>query len=276
MFFISPAEAQTFPPCCTEAGTPPADGDPEQDRPPFLVPAEVRRPEERALEATAEAPIPVEVPLVDAIGVPLEERPGVSEPEFVPARLRIVEPPPVPVDAVVPAAPLGAIIGPPCCQLLSEPHPPDAREPEQAPLVPIGAEVRKRDERALETAAEAPLPVETPLVDAVGIPLEERPGVSEPEFVPARASDRPARQRAIRANDQLILAVLAILLAIGFGLSRCRRRPPLELEPIADPVSRPPLPDALTRLLAAPAPLEPVTPKADRAAPAREVEPEPA
>ena len=253
--------------------TPPADGDPEQDLPRFLVPAEIRRHEERALEAAAEAPIPVEFPLVDAIGIPLEERPGVSEPAFVPAPVWIVDQPSVPVDAVVPGVPLGPIPGPPCCQDLTEMHPPDAREPEEPPPVLVGAKVKSRDERALEAAAEAPIPAEVPLVEVIGIPLEERPGVSKPEIVPASTGDRPAWLSVMKANAELIIALFVMLLAIGFLLSR-RRRPRRELEAAPVPARRPPLPYELLRPLTMPVPLfEPVTAPPVEAVPARELEP---
>ena len=268
LFFISPAQAvDILPPCCGAQGqtrppkSHPPDRHPEEETPRFLVPAEVRSPDERALEAAAEALIPVEVPLVNAIGVPLEERPGVSEPAYLSKRARIVEPPPLRVDA--------DIEGLSCCQTEGETHPPD-RHPEEATPILVPAKIRDRDGRALEAAAEVPIPAEVPLVDAIGIPLEERPGVSEPEFVPASANGRPAWLPGMQINAQLIIALFVILLAITFVLSR-QRRPRPEQEAVPD---RPPLPEELSRLVAAPVPpFEPFRASAVKAAPARELEP---
>ena len=196
------------------------------------------------------------------------------EPLREPERARIVEPPSLRVDADAGPMPDGPISGPPCCRVEGETHPPDSRHPEDAPPVLVGAEVRSPDERALEAAAEVPIPAQAPRVNAIGIPLEERPGVSEPVSVPVSAVDRPAFVvpgrwlRTIRANAEISIALFAILLAIGFWLFRRRhRRPRLEPKPLAVPGYRPPLPEALLRLL------KPVTEPADKAAPEREHEP---
>lgn len=281
LLFISPAEAAILPACCvTEGETHPGDPPHPENPSPFFAGAKVRNPEERALEATAEAPIPVEAPLADAIGIPVEEPTEAVEPVREPERVRIVEPPPLRVDADARPMPDGLIYGPPCCQVEGETHPPDPRDPEDTPPFLVGAKVRSGDERALKAAGEVQIPAQAPRVDAIGIPLEERPGVSEPAHVPVSAGNRPAFVapgrwlRAMQANAELITALFVILLAIGFWLLRRRRWPRLEPEPFAVPVTRPPLPETLLASNAAPATLfEPVTAPAVKAAPERELEP---
>jgi hypothetical protein len=238
--------------------------------PPSLVPAEVKRPAERALEATTEAPVSTEAPLVNAIGVPLDAERGVSEPE----RVRIVEPPLVGADPSRPRVPdVESPFTVPCCGATPEhPH----LDP---PHLLTGVKAISRDESALEASAQAATPVETPPVNAIGIPLEERPGVSDPVYVPVRASQLPApdvlspcctvsrrrdnpapvtvdapwrRLDAHRANAKVIVTVLVLLLAIGFWLSRRRRKPRLEQEPF--PKRRPLQPDELPRPDVAPLP----------------------
>jgi hypothetical protein len=91
LLFTGPAAAvDVVSACCVLAPgeSHPPDRHPKEEKlPRSLVPAEVTRPNERALEASAEAPIEREWPLVKAIGVPLDADRGVSE------RVRIVEPP---------------------------------------------------------------------------------------------------------------------------------------------------------------------------------------
>ena len=280
LLFISPVEAaDILAPCCVIPGeTNPGDPPHLENPSPILVPHEVTRPDERALEATAEAPIPVEVPLADAIGFPLERPPEAAVPVPEPVRARIVEPPPMPVDPGGPTAPAGLIFLPPCCQVAGETHPPDY-DPEDTSPILVGAEVRRGYDRALEAAAEVAIPAQAPRVDAIGIPLGERPGVSEPAHVTFSSGNRPALVapapwlRAMQASADLIIALFVILLAIGFGpLGRRGRR--LKLEPLTVPAFRPPLPDALLAPGPAPVPLfEPVMTPAIKAAPQRELEP---
>jgi hypothetical protein len=66
-------------------------------------------------------------------------------------------------------------------------HLPD-HHPEESPTF-VSAKVKNREkEKLLALAAELPIPNEAPRIDAIGIPLEERPGVSEPAHVPAGVS----------------------------------------------------------------------------------------
>lgn len=273
LLLISPAEAQVIGPCCVGDGKmkPP---DPRHPQPIF-VPAEVKRADERTLEATAEAPTTVEVPLADAIGVPLNELPELPRP----VRER------VPIIAEEGSGPIvgvddhgsGSISLPGCCRV-------EAIEPEDPPKILVGAKVQNPDERALEAAAEAKFEKAIQVINAIGIPLypvdEDRRGVSEPEREPAIAGKGPTfdkmpdccvttpdRERqspvtvdapwswldALRANAEVIVLVLVIVVAIGFALPRRRQRKPLlELEPFPWPR---PLPDELPQPDAAPVPL---------------------
>jgi hypothetical protein len=270
VIFPSSSEAQTVGPCCAGEGeTHPPD---PHNRGPIFVPAEVARRDERALEATAEAPITADVPLVDVIGVPLEEeRRGVSEPARVSVPILAVPPPLPQTEELNPN-------GPPCCQAEGETHPPD-RDPEETPPVLMAANVKSPDERALKAAAEVQIQTATQLLTAIGIPLDAERGVSEPAHVPAIAGQRAAldnmpdccttardraRQpaaevdapwawlRAMQTNAEVIVAALIFLLAIGFLLrARRRRRPQLELEPLP---SWRPLPGELPQPDAVPVP----------------------
>ncbi|MEA2885152.1 MAG: hypothetical protein QOH32_4408 [Bradyrhizobium sp.] len=265
LFFASPATAGFAPPCCQRAGETHSP-DPHRQDGQFLTPAEVRRLAERALETSAEAPLERETPLLNAIGIPLdfvgEERRGVSEPE-------IVEPSASRTDPNGPRAPVDLIPTPPCCQIVGELHEPDPRNSEDTP-VPVGARVKSREDRALETAVELPIPAQEPRVEAIGLPLDAERGVSEPAHrtvevgdhhidlpgcCTTRREDRPpvtagapwTSLRALKADAEVALPVVLLLLAaIGFWFAIRRRRPQLELEPL--PTARPtpdelPLPD---------------------------------
>lgn len=234
--FTSPVEAAILPSCCVaEGGSRPDDRDPEEE-PPLLVGAKVRSPEERDLEASAEAPITADAPTVNAIGIPLypveEDRRGVSEPERVT----------VPILAATPSLPQGEdldIETTPCCQ--------PAIEREDPPKVPVGAKVTNPDERALQTAAEAQIEKATQLVKAIGIPLypldEDRRGISEPRRTPAEDADEtPATADglgrwldAVRANAEAILLALLLAVAISFAISARRRRSRSDREPFPWP-----------------------------------------
>lgn len=263
LFFASPAEAAIGPPCCQpEAETHPPD--PHREPGPIFVAAKVQRPEERALEATAEAPVTADAPLVDAIGIPLEpvgeERRGVSEPAVVPVPMLASELQALQEDI--------GVNGPPCCQVEAEEAHPDPKTP--APIL-VSAKVRNREERALEAAAEAQIQTAIQLVNAIGIPLDAERGVSEPAHVPVVAAKPPpfddlsgcctvpeadnpddrapitvdapwAWLRAMRAKAEIV--VLALLLVLANGLLRRwpRRRVLLEDQPA--PPTRP-LPDEL-------------------------------
>ncbi|MEA3000844.1 MAG: hypothetical protein QOK17_2677 [Sphingomonadales bacterium] len=272
LFFISPAAAFDFaPPCCQRAGETHSP-DPHRQEGQFLTPAEVRRLAERALEASAEAPVERETPLLNAIGIPLDffgdERRGVSEPE-------IVEPSASRTDPNGPRAPADLISTPPCCQVPGELHDPDPRNSEDTP-VPIGARVKSREDRALEAAVELPIPAQEPRVEAIGLPLDAERGVSEPTHrtvevgdhhidlpgcCTTRREDRPpvtvdapwASLRNLKADAEVGVPVILLLLAaIGFWFAIRRRRPRLELEPL--PVTRP-MPDELPLPDMAPVPI---------------------
>jgi len=274
LVFSGPAVAAVLPPCCV------SDDDGRRKTPP-LVGARVRSPDERALEATAEAPITADVPVVNAIGIPLypleEDRRGVSEPERVPA--------------IAEAEIQGEEIDlPPCCQAAeTQPNKPPHPHEKDAPPDLIAAKVKNREQQRLLTmAAEAQVEDSIQLLNAIGIPLhpveKDRRGVSEPARVPAiaanlngnRPDDLPdcctaarARQRppvsadapwswlnALRANAEVIVAIFLSLLAIGFWPRAPRRRREV-LEDRPAPPSRP-LPDELPWPDAAPVPqLEP-------------------
>lgn len=226
LIFSSPAEAAILPPCCvSEGASKPPHADPHEG--PINVGAKVKRPDERALEATAEAPITADAPLVNAIGIPLdeEERRGVSEPEHVTAGVRIVTPPP-------PLAPNPdiEIDLPPCCRAEAHSKPP---HPENPPPVLVAAKVKSPDERALQAAAEAPVAAEAPPVNAIGIPLSAQRGVSEPAMSPApvtKAADVDNHDASwrwldpLRANAAVAMALLLVM-AVGFMLSARRRKP---------------------------------------------------
>jgi hypothetical protein len=149
---------------------------------------------------------------------------------------------------------------PPCCELVEGgSHPPDARDDDQRVPIVIGVEVRRPDEQALEAAVQLPIPTEAALVNAIGVPLEERTGVSEPAFRPAPVLQgaeidgppccttwerEPAPVIGVRnwlrsaeENAVAVIALFTLLLAIGFWLVWRRRRPALEPEPL--PVTRP-------------------------------------
>ena len=119
--FASPAEAQVGQACCVGDGKTKVP-DPRHPQPIFL-PAEVKRPDERALEASAEAPVAADGQRVNAIGFPLypaeEDQRGVSEPELVPV---IVEQRTMPVFDILP----------PCCRA-------EVIEPEDPPKIPVAA-----------------------------------------------------------------------------------------------------------------------------------------
>ncbi|HEX8192043.1 MAG TPA: hypothetical protein VF552_04020 [Allosphingosinicella sp.] len=267
IFFLNPAEAEVLPACCVSAGGETHGPDPRHS-PHLLVPGEVRRPEERALEASAEAPVTRETPLVNAIGIPLNAERGVSEPE----RVAVEHARPLQFDAD--GRPLPDVMLP-CCHLVQgETHSPDPRD-ERAPVL-LTAEVRKRDEPALEAAVELPVLTEAPLVNAIGVPLEVRPGVSDPASRPAPVLQGPeidgppccmAREREptpvppsrrwlrnAEENAEIVIALLTVLLAIGFWMV-WRRRPELVIEAI--PLTYP-VPDELPHPGTTPVPqLEP-------------------
>ena len=125
LMLSGPAEAQVGPSCCvTETEHHPGEPPHPKTPLPYLLGAKVRSPAERALEASAEAPITADTLLMNAIGIPLdeEERRGVSEP----VRVQIVQPPASRVDPNGPRAP--ATDNPntsPCCQTEGKSHPPD-------------------------------------------------------------------------------------------------------------------------------------------------------
>jgi hypothetical protein len=75
------------PPCCQIAGEP-HEPDPDEIRTPDLIGADVTPPDERALEAATELPVPAKVPLVNAIGIPFDAPRGISDPEFRPVIAR--------------------------------------------------------------------------------------------------------------------------------------------------------------------------------------------
>lgn len=273
LIFASPAEAAFLPSCCGTAPASDAD-DREPEDEPVLVGARVRSPDERALEASAEAPITADAPLVNAIGIPLypieEDRRGVSEPERVT----------VPILAVLPSLPHAEdldIETASCCQ-------PPASAPEGPPKILVGAKVQNPDERVLEAAVEAQIEKAIQVISAIGIPLypvdENRRGDSEPARKPAIVTKRQgaeidgppcctARDRerqspvtvdapwrwlnVLRANAEAIVLALVMMVAIGFALPRRRRRKSLlELEPFPWPR---PLPDELPQPDAAPVPM---------------------
>lgn len=228
--------------CCqTEGETHPPDRHPEEEVSPPLVAAKVKNREKVGLlEMAVEAPITKEVPLVDAIGVPLypieEERRGVSEPDIRPVTAEITAPDPTEQVQGVDDH------GEPCCT---------APEPED-PFEFVGAKVKNRQERALEATAEAQVPVRAPRTVAIARPLDERPAVSEPARVPVT-----------------LLLVLVILLTIGLFRPWRRRR---ELREDEAAPTMGPLPDELAAPATAPQP-EPEVALARAKAEARELEP---
>lgn len=250
-------------PCCG-----PAEAEPE-DPPPVFAGANVRSPGERELVAMAEAPIPDEVATTDAIDIPLNELPELPEPAHEPI---VAEGDGAPV-----VGGLIALSG--CCQPeKSKTHPPDRHPDEDVTPPPVAAKVKNREkERLLEMAAEAPVPGEAPVVNAIGVPLypveEERRGVSEPAYRSATAEptgEPPTASEPSRVTATLLLA-LAIVLTIGL-LHRWRRRRGLREEETAPPAR--PLPDDLawSGTAAAPRP-EPEVVLARAKAKARELEP---
>jgi hypothetical protein len=211
--FARPATAGFLPPCCvseSKIGHPP---DPHNGSPIF-VPAEVRRPDERALEAAAEAPVEVQVPLASAIAPPLPAVAEAIDPEREPERLGTEQSWPSGLNDHLS----------PCCQLEGESHPPDPDRESAAPIL-IGAYVRHGYDRALEGAVELPIPAKAPLVDATGIPLAAQRGVSEPVYRPdlleALASALPGTRPGAA---QMALAVL-LLLTMGYVLLRPKLQP---------------------------------------------------
>jgi hypothetical protein len=290
-FVTSPAGAvDVLSSCCVIAPAEDIHGDPHEHGEPILAPAEISRRDERTLEAAAEVPVPAEAPLVNAIGIPLDAQRGVSEPE----RVRIVEPPPLRVDPNGPPTPAGLIPLPPCCRIVGEGHPPDPHE--EGPPLLVGAKVRSPGERALETAVELPIPAKSPLVSAIGIPLDAQRGVSEPVYRPAivgshstqpdvegppcctRRSDERAPVdapwrwlRTLEATAEVVVPVLLMLLAIGFRVL-WRRRRPVRLED--QPTSPRRFPDELPLPDMAPIPVvEPEVALAKARRKGRELEP---
>ncbi|MBV9929720.1 MAG: hypothetical protein JO013_02095 [Alphaproteobacteria bacterium] len=234
----------------------PSERHPEkEDLPPGLLPAPVMPPRERALQASAEAPIERERPLVDAIGIPLDSERGVSKPV-------IVEPPASRTDPNAPRVPeTDSPFTSPCCQAGAEGHPPDPHDTN--PLVM--ARVKQQQDRALSETVEAPGAREAPLVNAIGVPLDALRGVSEPEHRPPvtaahsdhrpdcctadRGDRRPTLvdaswrwRRGIEIRAATAAAALLTLLMIAVWLTLRRRRP--RPAPEAGPVTRA-LPDAL-------------------------------
>jgi hypothetical protein len=177
---------------------------------------------------------------VDAIGIPLEKRRGVSEPDFRPVTAEITVPASIAQGRGVDDH------GAPCCTT------PEADDPDEPPFF-VGAKVRNRQEHAAVTAAEVPVPVNAPRAAAIAMPLDERPAVREPARVPIT-----------------LLLALAILLTIGlFRHWRCRRE--LRENQSAPPTR--PLPDELAWLASAPAPQpEPEVQRAKERVAKRELE----
>lgn len=202
-------------PCCQVEGEahPP---DPHT-RGPILVPAEVSRRDERALTAGAEAPVEEEAPVADAIALPEEE------PRFA------VPTAPDPTIAADQTAPDLDIETPPCCRAASETEPPDPHSKDTPVL--IGAEVKDRDERALEAAVELSIPVEIPLVNAIGIPLDAPRGVSEPDYRPTPVEAAGTWLPSLEGRAALIVVAI-LLLAICLRRSTRRRPDRLENQPL--------------------------------------------
>jgi hypothetical protein len=203
LLFTGPAAAvDVLPACCVLApaeGHPPERHPEEEKLPPSLVPAEVARPNKRALEASAEAPIEKGAPVVNAIGISLdpsgEDRRGISEPE----RVQSVELPQSRVDPNGPRMPeTDSPYTSPCCQAGAEGHPPD---PHDTTPILVPAEVKWRDELALEATAEAPIVREAPVANAIGVPLDAERGVSEPERVRLEGASLPADKIAPGSVD---------------------------------------------------------------------------
>lgn len=187
LFVATPTGAQIVgPSCCVSEG----EAEPGHPHPrivlPYLVGVNVKSPDERAFKAKAEAPITADAPLLDAVGVPLYpadwERRSVSDPALVPG-LRIVEPPPMRVDPNGPAVPATDNPNtPPCCQA-------PGQDPEEPPPFFTVAKARSPEARALETAAEAPVPADAEAVEAVGLLLNDLPELPEPARAPVFAVD---------------------------------------------------------------------------------------
>lgn len=215
----SPARAGILPSCCVSEGeTHPAEPPDPRNPVPILVPAEVRRPEERALMAGAEAPIEEDVPLANAVAIPVDEP-------------RVVVPTtPEPIIAAYPEAPDFDLELPPCCQVEGESHPPDRDEEDATPIL-VGAKVKSPDERALEAGAELPIPVEVRRVDAIGISLLAQRGVSEPDYRPALVDAVRSWLSNLEGRTMPIAMALLLLLAILWIRWPLRRPKRLEDQP---------------------------------------------
>lgn len=206
--FASPGQAQVLPPCCVSEGE--IDGHPPDPHTgaPVLLPAEVTRRDERALSTSAEAPVEQEAPLADAVANP-RDLPLIIVP---PIREPIIATDQQGLDDHLP----------PCCQIVGEVHPPDPDQTNKPPVL-VGAEVKKRDERSLKAAVKLSIPVETPLVNAIGIPLTAPRGISDPIHRPAPADVAGSWLNTIEDRIALLGAVLALLLGIvGIGWWRLR------------------------------------------------------
>lgn len=208
--FVSPSAAQTIPPCCQPEGEAQHPPDPH-NRGPIFVPAEVRRPNERTLTASAEASVEEEAPLANAVSLPVDE-PRVVVP--------ITREPIIATDQEAPDFDLEL---PPCCRVEGETHPPDLHKENASPIL-VGAKVKSPDERALEAGAEVPILVEVPQVAAIGIPLEARRGLSEPVYRPAPVDAIGSWLSTPEGRAALIAMALLLMLATVW-IRWLRRRP---------------------------------------------------
>jgi hypothetical protein len=233
-------------PCCTSPGAP----DPNPDYRP-VVRAQVDRPNERAFEAVAEAPVPVDAALAEAARVPLEVPAQAPGPAREPVRALVGQARPLEVERD--GLPQFDSF-PGCCQIVQSSRRPRRRRANERevrpPPVPVAVDARRRDERTLVAAVELPIPTEAPRVNAIGVWVEkdeDRPGVSEPVHVPAVVESPSVRRRVhnhvqlgwshgLQANAKVGMAII-VLLVLGIGLPAARRR-----KPMLDREARPPTP----------------------------------
>jgi hypothetical protein len=270
LLFTGPAKAVDFlPPCCVVRNqTRPDDphhGDTRdfESEPRHLETVTVERPQERALEAAAEAQIPVDAPLANAIGIPMEPR-GTGVPEREPERAGLGEGQLSRSD----------IEGPPCCQTVGETYPPDPGETDDPAPFFIAAEIRGAYDRVLQAAVEAPIPAQPPRVDAIRVPLARGLGVSEPAHTPADATAAGSWLRVAEDNLVGIAALGGCLLATFLWVVRRRPRAPRSVESFADQVAQCPAREEEPRpgpALVAMFALD--TPRSSKTAPQRELEP---
>ena len=202
LLFARPAAAvDILPSCCVlplGEGHPP-DGHPEDTLPPSLVPAEVTKPDERALKAAAEAPLSKEAPLAVAIAIPEEKTPRVPVPvsnAIVPERPVPVPTPPPTINQIVPVAvdTQRAASSPPRAQQpLTDPHATPAPTTE-SPFVPTCCQSERDSDHHDHHPTLVARPVE------------------------------PRRHMAMITKAEVAAAALLILLAIGLWIPRPRRR----------------------------------------------------